>query len=122
MVRVNLLENPRIAECKRRLRQAYRDTQAPLWRAVEEYLEKSRSNRPEVNLRDLEAHTVEGALVVVPGKVLGAGQLSHRVIVGALAYSRSAAAKIKAAGGEALSLEEFVEKYKGSKGVVLLGG
>jgi len=93
-----------------------------LWKAVAEYLERSRSKRVAVNVGKIAKLTKPGDVVIVPGKVLGGGVIEHKVVVGAFTFSDSARSKIAAAGGEALLIKKFIEKYSGWKGVKLIGG
>ncbi|HDD72605.1 MAG TPA: 50S ribosomal protein L18e, partial [Candidatus Aenigmarchaeota archaeon] len=52
-------------------------------------------------------------VIVVPGVVLGSGEITKPVSVAALRFSKSAEEKIKKAGGKCMSLEEFSELYPG---------
>jgi len=47
--------------------------------------------------------------VVVPGKVLGAGNLDHPVSVAAFSFSTQARLKISKARGKCLSISELIE-------------
>lgn len=98
------------------------ESKSRLWRAVAEYLERSRSRRIAVNVGKIARLTKPGDVVVVPGKVLGGGLIEHNVIVGGFSFSRSARSKICAAGGEALPIKRFVEVYSAGKGVKIIGG
>jgi large subunit ribosomal protein L18e len=105
------------------LRRVYRETGRPIWRAVRKLLENtSRSRLPKVNVGKIDKLASEGDLVIVPGKVLGGGVVTKRIIVGALSFSKSARDKIVEAGGEALKIEDFVAKYHDAKVVKLIGG
>jgi len=81
-------------------------------------LKAPRRARPSVNLDKISRFSQPKAVVVVAGKVLGAGKLSHPVDIVALAFSEQAMKKIEDAGGAARDFKWLVEK--GSKGVVLL--
>lgn len=87
-----------------------------------EYLSKSSSRRPAVNIGKIARLTKEDDLVLVPGKVLGGGTISHKVTVGAYSFSEKGSWKIQKAGGIAISLREFIEKFPDGKGVILIGG
>ncbi|HDM23801.1 MAG TPA: 50S ribosomal protein L18e [Candidatus Bathyarchaeota archaeon] len=90
-------------------------TKRPIWRAVAEQLAKPRRLRAEVNISKINRYTSEGDTVVVPGKVLGCGELDHPVTVAAFAFSKNALEKIKAAGGRAVTIWQLVEENpKGS--------
>ena len=99
----------------RYLKKLSRENNARIWRYVAELLQRPRRNKVEVNISKINRYTKEGDLVVVPGKVLGAGILDHPVTVAALAYSESARKKILEAGGQILSIEELASQNpKGS--------
>ncbi len=83
---------------------------ASVWTRVAELLLKSTRSRPVVNISKINRYAKEGELVVVPGKVLGAGRLDKKVVVAAFSFSQLAVEKIKAAGGEAITLEEAVKR------------
>lgn len=104
------------------LRQAYKKSNSPVWLTVMECLSKSSARRPAVNVGKISRLTKEDDLVMVPGKVLGGGIISHKVTVGAYSFSEKGSWKIQKAGGSPLSLREFVEKFPDGKGVILIGG
>jgi len=92
------------------LRKAGKQNNAPVWVRVAELLEKPTRQRPAVNISKIDRYAREGEMVVVPGKVLGAGSLEKKVVVAAYAFSETALKKIKAAGGEAISLAEALRR------------
>ncbi len=94
----------------RRLRSAARRNKARIWRVVAEWLERPRRQRVAVNISKINRYTEPGDVVVVPGKVLGAGRLDHPVTVAAVAFSESALEKIRAAGGRAIHILELIEE------------
>ena len=100
------------------LRKAYRESEAMIWKRVRELIEKGGR---EVNLDRIGKNTSNGDKVIVPGKVLGSGNIDHKVIIGALSFSKSAVKKIKRVGGEALILEDFVNRFKDGSKVKLIG-
>jgi large subunit ribosomal protein L18e len=96
-----------------------RSGQVGLWKDAARYLASGAANWPEVNVARLSR--ISGASAVfVPGKVLGTGVLEKKLNVGAFSFSASAKAKIERAGGKALTVEEFVEKYPEGSGVALV--
>ena len=97
------------------LKKAANEYKAKIWDYVAELLSKPRRQRIEVNVGKIDRYTNEGDMVVVPGKVLGGGTITKRVIVAAYAFSKSAYEKIIKAGGEAISIPELVRRNpKGS--------
>ena len=72
--------------------------------------------KAEVNLGKLDKLTKANDTVVVPGKVLGDGELTHPITIAALAFSKSAEEKIKKAGCKKM----FIGELKSSKNVRLI--
>lgn len=107
--------NPNLLALIHDLKEASREHEAPIWRDLAERLARSHRSWAEVNLSRVERHAAEGEVVVVPGKLLAAGDLTKAVRVAAFQASRSARAKVEAAGGEVLDLRRLVaENPKGS--------
>ena len=104
-----------------RLKEQSRDTGAALWRDVAMRLSKSRKNWAQPNLSRLSRYAPEGATVLVPGKLLGSGDVSGKPTVAAFSMSTGARDKIEAAGGTVLSLGELMEQNPNGKGVFILG-
>lgn len=65
--------------------------------------------------------TKEGDTVVFPGKVLGTGNISHKITLCSFSISNSAAEKIISSGGKIITYTELIEQNPTGKGVVLLG-
>ncbi len=100
----------------RELRRIANKEKARIWKAVAEKLEAPRRRRVAVNVSRINRHTSPGDVVVVPGKVLGAGNIDHPVTVAAVAFSKQAAEKIRKAGGKVLHILDLIkENPKGSK-------
>jgi large subunit ribosomal protein L18e len=95
--------------------------QAPIWVAVAKRLAKPARRLVEVNVYKINKLTSDGDIVVVPGKVLGTGDLDHRVTVSAFKFSESARAKISEKGS-AITIEELVEKNPKGTSVRIMGG
>ncbi len=78
-----------------------------LWRDIAERLSKPRRNQPKVNVYKLEKFTNNNETVVVPGKVLGVGNLSHKLTVSAFRFSELAKEKIADAKGKCISISDL---------------
>ena len=99
---------------------AARKNDAPIWKRVAELLSKSTRQRIEVNVGKINKVVEDGAIVVVPGKVLGGGTISKKVTVAAWRFTPAAKQKIENAGGKAISIYELLrENPKGSKVVIV---
>jgi len=102
------------------LRRASKKHNAPAWKRVAELLEKQTRSRPHVNLSKINRYSKEGEMVVVPGKVLGAGKLEKQVVIAAYAFSETALEKIRAAGGKAITLEQALRENPEARNVRII--
>lgn len=113
--------NPNLVNLIGDLKAQSRDTGAALWRDVAMRLSRSRSNWAEPNLSRLSRYAPEGATILVPGKLLGSGEVSASHDVAAYSVSTSAREKIEAAGGRILSLADLMNENPNGSGVIILG-
>lgn len=86
-----------------------------LWKAVAEKLSASASQRPQVNLTKIEKFVKEAETVIVPGKLLGDGQISKKVTIISFSASDSAKEKVTKAGGSVVSIREYISKKPDGK-------
>ncbi len=103
------------------LRNALKKNKVPIWKAVIKELSRSRSNRREVNIGELAHVTKDKEVVIVPGKILGSGEISHKLTVWCFTISEVATRKILDAGGKILPLDSLIKKYPEGKGVRIIG-
>jgi large subunit ribosomal protein L18e len=103
------------------LRNALKKNKVPIWKAVIKELSRSRSNRKEVNIGELAHVTKDKEVVIVPGKILGSGEISHKLTVWCFTISEVATRKILDAGGKMLPLDSLIKKYPDGKGVRIIG-
>jgi large subunit ribosomal protein L18e len=102
------------------LERAGKDQKAPIWKAAARILARPGGTRVEVNLGRVSRMAEEGQAFFIPGKVLGTGIIDKKLVVGAFSFSASARSKLEAAGGSALSVEQFLTKYPKGSGVRLV--
>ena len=101
--------NPELISQIDALKAHARQHQANIWRDIARRLEAPSNNCAKVNLSRLNRHTTSGDLVMVAGKVLGAGSIDHPISISAPSFSDSARSKILTAGGAVLSLDEIAQ-------------
>jgi large subunit ribosomal protein L18e len=107
--------NPTLLKLVERLRRESFENKAPVWRDIADRLLKPRSQWAEVNVSKIERFASENDVIIVPGKLLGAGVISKKVSVAAFNCSDTAKDKIASAGGKSMSIEELLESNpKGS--------
>ncbi len=85
-------------------------TRRRIWRTVSKKLSGPRRNFIEANLYRINQKTSKGDILVIPGKVLGVGELDHPITVACLSCSASAKRKIDNSGSKLLSIEELLEQ------------
>lgn len=116
-----MFANTMLDNTKWTLRLAFKKSKAPIWRALEAELSGPRANRREINVGTLAEITRSGEVLVVPGKVLGTGNLGHKLTVCAYSVSEGAAMKIISAGGKVVNFDDLVKKHPDGKGVRIIG-
>jgi len=107
--------NPQLIELISLLRKESREKQAGIWFDVADHLAKTRSQRVAVNLSKINRNTKRADVVVIPGKILASGSLTHAVTVASFEASDKAKAKLEAARAKYITIPELLEKNpKGS--------
>lgn len=117
LVRLTRKTNPRTVSLILTLKDKANIDSAPIWKDVAKRLEMPTRDYAAVNISKINRHTAENDVLLIPGKVLGAGLLDHPVTVAAFTFSESAAEKITGAGGKCLSLEEIMEANPKGSGI-----
>lgn len=88
---------------------------APIWKAVANDLKRANRKTKEVNVYHIDKYSDDDETLLVPGKVLGEGNITRKVTVAAFKFSQEAESKIEAAGGKCLTIEDLMaENPKGS--------
>ena len=117
LVKLSRKTNPRIVSLILTLKERANANSAPIWTDITRRLEMPSRNYAAVNISKINRHTTEDDVLLIPGKVLGAGILDHPVTVAAVTFSDSAVEKIIEAGGKCLSLEEIMEANPKGSGI-----
>ncbi|NPA48317.1 MAG: 50S ribosomal protein L18e [Thermococci archaeon] len=104
----------------RNLKKKSNEEDVKIWKDLAWRLERPRRQRAEVNVSRINRYTKEGEVVVVPGHVLGNGKLTHPVVVAAWRFTEAARRKIEEAGGEAITIEELMERYPKGGGIRIM--
>jgi len=102
-------QNPELLNLIRSLRKKAKENDAAIWQDVADLLESSRRRGVAVNLSRLNRYTKEKETVVVPGKVLGAGELEHPLTVASFAFSKQARSKISKVKGKPITILELLK-------------
>jgi len=110
-------KNPNLTKLIEDLLKKSVEDDAKIWRVLAEKLAKPKNLYAEVNVSKIEKFASPNELVIVPGKVLGGGEIKKPIKVAALSFSGSARKKILEAKGECYSLSELLDfpKFKSMK-------
>ena len=92
-------------------------TKRRIWKKVSKKLSGPRRERVEANLYRINKKTKENDVIVVPGKILGIGEIDHKLTIACLECSKTARKKIETSGSKLLSIEELVEQNPEGKDV-----
>jgi large subunit ribosomal protein L18e len=103
------------------LKKKSREQDSPIWRDVAMRLEAPLSRRAEVNLSKIERIAIPNQTILVPGKLLGAGEITKKVTIATYATSKSAVEKVKKAGGRVITLRELMDENPKGTNVVIVG-
>ena len=107
--------NPVLKELIEELRKKGSEENIKIWKRVASDLERPSRIRRVVNLLRINRYAKEDETVVVPGKVLGGGELNHKVVVAAYQFSESAIDKINKVGKAITIVDLMKENPKASK-------
>ena len=110
-------KNTELQELISELKKASIQQDAPVWKAIALHLERPTRHRAIVNLSSLNRSTKQGETIVVPGKVLGDGELDHTLTIAALGFSGSAEQKLKASKTSLVTIQEVLKKDPKGKAV-----
>ena len=119
--KVNWFMEKQVQKTVTELKQASRKNNAPIWSKLAKSLLKSSPTKKVVNIKKINDFSKESNVVVVAGKVLGTGNISHKITLCSFSISTSAAKKIIESGGQILKLTELIEKYPSGNGVKIIG-
>ena len=106
--------NPEIVET------AIKAKKSEKWRKIAEILSRPRRLQIVKNLDEIDKESKEGDTIVIPGKVLGNGNISKKIRIAALSFSQEAEKKLKEKKCEMIKLAEEIEKNKKAEGIKVL--
>ncbi|MBI5073267.1 50S ribosomal protein L18e [Candidatus Woesearchaeota archaeon] len=113
--------NPELQKLIETLRHTSAKEGVGVWKVIAAELAGSTAKRCIVNLSKINRYAQKNEVVVVPGKVLAAGELTQPITIAAYRFSREAKEKIENAKGKAQSLLELLEKNPKGKEVRIIG-
>ena len=103
------------------LRRRSNEQNVNIWKRVANDLERPTRQRRVVNLSSISRYTKENEIIVVPGKILGAGSFEHKLTISAFQFSNGAKEKIEKAGAKIIPLLKLSEENPSGKGIRIIG-
>jgi large subunit ribosomal protein L18e len=113
-------KNNQLTELIQDLKRASAREEVGVWSAVADDLARSTRRHAQVNLGAIARATKAGEIVVVPGKVLGDGEMPHSITIAALGFSASATRKLAQSKATVLTIQDLVTKDPKGKTVRIL--
>jgi len=90
------------------------------WLPVASLLSYPRRKQISKNLDEIDKESREGDTIIVPGKVLGNGEVSKKIRVVGISFSKSAREKLKARKCEIVSILEEIKVNPKANGLKIL--
>ncbi|MEM0107006.1 MAG: 50S ribosomal protein L18e [Candidatus Micrarchaeaceae archaeon] len=88
-----------------------------LWKRLYSFASRPERSRVEVGIEKINKYTKEGDIAIIPGKVLGPGELDHKVTIAAIEFSKPAEEALRKAGCEIKGIEELYKQMEGNQKV-----
>jgi large subunit ribosomal protein L18e len=115
------MTNQLVIQMVKELKGASKKNNAPIWSRLAELALKPSSARRTINIGQIDKFVKDNDVIVVPGKVLGTGNISHKIILCSFSMSTTGAKKVLQSGGKILSFSELIKSHPTGKGVVIIG-
>lgn len=115
------MTNQVVVHMAKELEVASKKNKAPIWSLLaEEALKPSRARRV-LNLKQIDKYVSDNDTVVVPGKVLGTGSISHKITLCSFSISTTGAKKVAQSGGKVIGIAQLIKSNPTGKGVKIVG-
>lgn len=115
------MTNQIVIQMVKTLRGASKKNNAPIWERLADLALKPTRAKRTINLSQLDKFVADNDVVVVPGKILGTGSLSHKITICSFSISTTGAKKITQSGGKILDISEIIKNHPTGKGVKIIG-
>ena len=114
------MTNQVVIHMAKELKVASKKNKAPIWSRLAEMALKPTRARNVLNLGQLDKFVNDNDIVVVPGKVLGTGNISHKITLCSFSISSSGAKKIVQSGGKIIDVTQLIKNNPTGKGVKII--
>ena len=113
--------NEHLQNLIRDLRKQSSEQKVGIWKRIAQDLEKPTRQRRAVNLYSLNLNTKDNETIIVPGKVLGTGEIDKSITVAAFSFSENAKQRIQSAKGKCITIHELLKNNPKGKDVRIMG-
>ena len=113
--------HPVLQDLNGELKKRSNEQSVNLWKRVALDLERPTRNRRAVNLSRINRYTKENEVIVVPGKVLGSGNLNHKLTISAYQFSEQAKDKLEKNGSQIVNLLDLSKEKPNGKKIRIIG-
>jgi large subunit ribosomal protein L18e len=115
------MTNQVVVQMAKELKLASKKNNAPIWSRLAELALKPSSARRTINIGQIDKFVKDNDVIVVPGKILGTGNISHKITLCSFSISTSGAKKVLQSGGKIFSFSELIKSHPTGKGVIIIG-
>ncbi|WP_101477283.1 50S ribosomal protein L18e [Candidatus Nitrosotalea bavarica] len=115
------MTNQVVIQMVKTLRGASKKNNAPIWEKLAELALKPTRAKRTLNLGQIDKFASDNDVIIVPGKVLGTGNLSHKISLCSFSISATGAKKIIESGGKILDISQIIKNHPTGKGVKIIG-
>jgi large subunit ribosomal protein L18e len=113
--------NPVLTGLIHELRTKSREGSVSLWKDIAWRLSRPSKTRVTVNVTDIAKVANGKETILIPGKLLGTGEITKPVKVAALTVSKQAREKVERAGGSVMSIRELIAANPEGSNVRIVG-
>ena len=90
------------------------------WLEISSVLSGTRKNKISLNLGEIDKKSEQSKIVVIPGKILSAGEINSKIKIVAFSFSEQAKEKILKSGGTFNTILEEIKLNPEGKGIKIL--
>ena len=112
--------NPEVAMLTSELKRCSRETGSRIWRDISERLSRPKRSWAQVNVGEIDAYVKDGDKVAIPGRLLGSGSISKKIVVASVSCTRGARQKVEKVGGKVVDLLELASLYPSGSDVRIM--
>jgi len=113
--------NDQLKELIREMKKKSIESSTDFWKKIALALEKPTRQRIVVNLSRISKYSKDNETIIVPGKVLGDGDLDKKLNIAAFSFSQSAKEKIQKTSSQMLNIKELMKKDIKTSEIKIIG-